>query len=151
MSSDKSMNSRKRTQRLRHVAPFKSRVGGVPPLFLTSKLRKAVERLLPDRHYQRLRQYFDWYGCLHCSRKHVLYGGNGFCMGCISMIGKRMRKVDQELMTRKPTFSPNLEAAYLRPYNSARRLLVDLMSNIGNRPTRRTSEPKSPPKVYLRF
>ena len=145
------MNSRKPVRRSRHEAPFRTNMGSVPPLFLTIKLRKAVERLLPVRHYQRLRQYFDVYGCLHCSRKIVLYGANGFCRGCISMIGKRMRKVDKELRARKPALSPKLEEAYLRPYNSARQLLVDLMPNIGKGPIRKKFEPKSPPKVYLRF
>jgi hypothetical protein len=126
-------------------------MGSVPPLFLTIKLRKAIERLLPVRHYQRLRQYFDVYGCLHCSRRKVLYGANGFCMACVSMIGKRMRKVDRELRTRKLALPPKLEETYLRPYNSARQLLVDLMPTIGKGPIRKKPEPKSPPKVYLRF
>jgi hypothetical protein len=126
-------------------------MGSVPPLFLTIKLRKAVERLLPVRHYQRLRQYFDVYGCLHCSRKNVLYGANGFCMVCISMIGKRMRKVDKELRARKPALPPKLEETYLRPYNSARQLLADLMPGIGKELIRKKPEPKSPPKVCLKF
>lgn len=151
MPSDKPMNSRKPVRRSGHVTPFRTSLGSMPPLFLTIKLRKAVERLLPVRHYQRLHQYFDVYGCLRCSRKNVLYGANGFCMGCISMIGKRMRKVDKKLRARKPALSPNLEEAYLRPYNSARQLLADLKPNIGKAPIQKKPEPKCPPKVYLRF
>lgn len=151
MPSNESMNSRKPVRRSSHVKPFRTNMGGMPPLFLTIKLRKAVERLLPVRYYQRLRQYFDVYGCLHCTRKNVLYGANGFCMGCISMIGKRMRKVDKELRARKPALSPKLEEAYLRPYNSARQLLVDLMPNIGKVQFLKKPVSKSPPKVYLRF
>jgi hypothetical protein len=151
MPSHKSMTSRKRARRLGHLGPIRTNMGSVPPLFLTIKLRKAIERLLPVRHYQRLRQYFDIYGCLHCSRKNVLYGANGFCMVCVSMIGKRMRKVDKELRARKPPLPPKLEETYLRPYNSARQLLVDLMPTIGKGPSRKKPEPKSPPKVYLRF
>ncbi len=123
----------------------------VPPLFLTIKLRKTIERLLPVGHHQRLRQYFDTYGCLRCSRNKVVYGANGFCMLCISMIGKRMRKVDKELQARKPAPPPKLQETYLRPYNSARQLLADLMPKIGKGPIRGKPEPKSPPKVYLKF
>jgi hypothetical protein len=151
MPSDESMNSRKPIRRLGRVRPIRANMGSVPPLFLTIKLRKAIERLLPGGYYQRLRQYFDIYGCLHCSRKNVLYGANGFCMLCISMIGKRMRKVDKELRARKPALPPKLEETYLRPYNSARQLLADLMPKIGKGLIRKKPEPKSPPKVYLKF
>ncbi|MGA7792034.1 MAG: hypothetical protein WCA19_03285 [Candidatus Acidiferrales bacterium] len=145
------MNSRKPIRRLGRVRPIRAKMGSVPPLFLTIKLRKAIERLLPGGYYQRLRQYFDIYGCLHCSRKNVLYGANGFCMLCISMIGKRMRKVDKELRARKPALPPKLEETYLRPYNSARQLLADLMPKIGKGLIRKKPEPKSPPKVYIKF
>ena len=64
----------------------------VPPLFLTIKLHQTIKRLLPVGHHQRLRQYFDIYGCLRCSRNSVVYGANGFCMLCINMIRKRMKK-----------------------------------------------------------
>jgi hypothetical protein len=123
----------------------------VPPLFLSNKLRKTIERLLPVGHHQRMRLYFDIYGCLHCSRNRVVYGANGFCRLCISMIGKRMRKVDKELQARKPAPQPKLEETYLRPYNSARRLLADLVPKLGKRAIRGTPEPKAPPKVYVRF
>jgi hypothetical protein len=151
MPSDKSMNSRKPVRRLGQVTRIRTNMGSVPPLFLTIKLRKTIDRLLPVGHHQRLRQYFDTYGCLHCSRNNVLYGANGFCMLCINMIGKRMRKVDKELRARTPPLPPKLEESYLRPYNSARQLLADLTTKIGKGPTRKKPERKSPPKVYLKF
>lgn len=151
MPSDESMNSRKPIRRLGRVRPIRANMGSVPPIFLTIKLRKAIERLLPVGHYQRLRQYFDFYGCLHCSRKNVLYGANGFCMVCISMIGKRMRKVDKHLRARRQALPPKLEENYLRPYNSARQLLADLMPYAGKGLIRKKPEPVSPPKVYLKF
>jgi hypothetical protein len=145
------MNSRKHVRRLGLVTLARTNTESVPPLFLTIKLRKAIERLLPVGHHQRLRQYFDIYGCLRCSRNSVVYGANGFCLLCINMIGKRMRKVDKELQATKPAPPPKLEEAYLRPYNSARQLLADLMPKIGKGPIRGKPEPKSPPKVYLKF
>lgn len=145
------MNPRRPVRIVRHVRPIKTQVGIVPPVFLTIKLRKAIERLLPDSHHQRLHRYFEKYGCLHCGRNDVLYSGNGFCMGCISMIGKRMRKVDRELQARNPAPPSKLEENYLRPYNSARRLLADLLPKIVNGRARKKPVPKSPPKVYMRF
>jgi len=126
-------------------------MASMPPLFLTTKLRKAIEQLLPVGHHQRLRRYFDIYGCLRCSRKNVLYGANGFCRLCINMIGKRMRKVDKELRAKKSALPPKLEESYLRPYNSARKLLADLMPKIGKRPIRKKAAPRYPPKVYLKL
>jgi hypothetical protein len=145
------MKSRKPTRRLGLVTPIAGNMGGVPPLFLTSKLRKTIERLLPVGHHRRLRQYFEIYGCLRCSRNNLIYGANGFCLLCIRMIGKRMKKVDKELLASEPDLPPKLEETYLRPYNSARQLLADLMPRIGKGPHRNRPEPKSPPKVYLKF
>jgi hypothetical protein len=64
MPSEKSVNSRKRADRLDLVQLAKASMESVPPLFLTVKLRKTIERLLPVEHHQRLRRYFDIYGCL---------------------------------------------------------------------------------------
>jgi hypothetical protein len=102
MPCEKSINFRKPSQRFGLVTPARANMESLPPLFPTIKLRKTIERLLPVEHHQRLRQYFDIYGRLRCSRSSVVYGANGFCMLCISMIGKRMRKVDKELQARKP-------------------------------------------------
>ena len=151
MPSDKTVNSRKPIRRSRRVNPVRADLSNMPPVFLTVKLRRAVERLLPAEHYQRLHRYFETYGCLHCSRKNVVYGANGFCRLCISMIGKRIRKIDTKLRARKSTPLPNFEETYLRPYNSARKLLADLIPRIDNGLIRKKPDPKHPAKVYLRF
>jgi hypothetical protein len=67
------------------------------------------------------------------------------------MIGKRMRKVDKTLRARKLAPPAKLEETYLRPYNSARQLLADLMPKIGKALIQKKLEPKSPPKVYMQF
>jgi len=133
------------------VTPARTRGKNLPPFFLTLKLRKSIERLLPSEHHQRLRLYFDTYGCLHCRHKEVIYGGNGFCRLCLCAIGKRLRKVDKELRTRLSDSPPNLEEVYLRPYSSARHLLADLIPKFGKRSTRRKPELKSPTKVYMKW
>jgi len=151
MPSEKSVTSRKLARRLGPVALSRKDLQGLPPLFLTKKLRKSIERLLPSEHHQRLRQYFDIYGCLHCSRRAVVYGANGFCRLCISMLGKRIRKIDKELRARKPVPPPKLEEIYLRSYNRARQLLADLRPTIGKRPIQARPDLKTPTKVYLKF
>jgi hypothetical protein len=151
MPSEKSVTSRKLASRLGPVTPASKHSQSVPPLFLTKKLRKTIERLLPIGHHQRLRQYFDIYGCLHCSRRAVVYGANGFCRLCISMLGKRIRKIDKELQARKPVPPPKLEEIYLRSYNRARQLLADLRPTIGKWPIQARPDLKTPTKVYLKF
>ena len=151
MPSEKSVTSRKPARRLGSVTPAREYLQSVPPLFLTKKLRKTIERLLPIEHHQRLRQYFDIYGCIHCSRRAVIYGANGFCRLCISMLGKRIRKIDKELQARKPVRPPKPEEIYLRSYNRARQLLADLRPTIGKRPIQARPDLKTPTKVYLKF
>lgn len=133
----------------------KPRLGGrptgklLPPMFLTRSLRKSIDRILPVEHYRRLRAYFDKYGCLRCARSSVIYGANGFCNSCIRHLEKRMRKIDKELQAKYPDPRPKLEEEYLRPYNSARELLSDLIPKLSKRSTRKRFGPKAPARVSL--
>jgi hypothetical protein len=141
-------------ERKRNLAiPLRTDKHAVPPLFVTKALRKTIERMLPSQHHQRLRKYFEIYGCMHCLRKNVLYGANGFCMPCIGTLGKRLRRIDKILKASHfdAPPGPDLQAAYLRPYNSARRILADLVPCTNRKSLRRKPEPKSPPKVYLKL
>jgi hypothetical protein len=150
MSPKKQLNFRSRTRGLATI-PITKRMDSVPPLFLSVQLRKNIERLLPGGYHQRMRRYFDTHGCLHCSHNDVGYGANGFCIRCVRMIGKRMRKVDKELEANGSEPAPNLQEIYLRPYDSARQMLADLVPGIRKTPARTALEPKSPSKVYLRL
>jgi hypothetical protein len=152
MSPEKPINFRGRpVRRGVLLMPVRTKKESLPPLFLTMKLRRSIERLLPVGHHQRLRLYFDTYGCLRCLHNNVIYGGNGFCTRCLLTVGKRLKKVDKELRARLSDPPPDLEEAYLRPYNSARELLADLVPKMGKRSTQRKPEPKSPPKVYMKW
>src|SRR2546427_9471539 len=93
------------------LTPVRTNKKSLPPLFLTVKLRRSIERLLPVGHHQRLRLYFDAYGCLRCLHSNVIYGGNGFCRCCLISIEKRLRKVDRELRARLSDPPPDLEEA----------------------------------------
>jgi len=122
----------------------------LPPIFLTRKLRKSIERLLPAGHHQRLRLYFDTFGCLRCSCNDLIYGANGFCRLCLRMLERRLGKIDAELRKRLSEPVPDLEEAYLRPYRSARKLLADLVPKTDKRTGQTRPEPKHPPKVYVK-
>lgn len=152
MSPEKLINLQDRPARREFVlTPVRASGRTLPPFFLTKTLRRSIERLLPAEHHQRLRLYFATYGCLHCHHKEAIYGGNGFCRLCLGAIGKRLKKVDKELRAKLSDPPPDLEEAYLRPYKSARQLLADLVPKMDKKSTQRKPEPKSPPKVYVRW
>jgi len=132
------------------LRPTQPKKKTLPPFFLTMKLRRDIERLLPLGHHQRLRLYFDTYGCIRCSRNDVLYGGNGICGVCLRTIEKRLRKVDKDLLARAPESPPDLQAIYLRPYRSARQLLADLVPKMDKRLTQKR-EQKSPSRIYMKW
>ena len=145
----------KQIQYIRRKAPLfvaaPSKMQTLPPLFLTKRIRKTIEKLLPPEHHRRLRLYFETYGCIRCSRNQVLYGGNGICMVCLHTIQKRLRKVDKQLQSTPPEPSPDWRDAYLRPYDTARQLLADLVPKIGRRTKQRIAEPKRPSPVYMKW
>jgi hypothetical protein len=118
----------------------------MPPLFVNKALRKTIDRILPTRHHERLRRYFQTYGCMRCSQKNMIYGANGFCLNCISAIGKRLKKIDATLRVSRPldTQDEEFRADYLRPYTSARDLLADLV------PRTRKPESKLPATIHLK-
>ena len=150
MSPEKPINTRARaTCRPIRSTPVPRKRTGLPPLFLTLKLLKSIERLLPADHHKRMRLYFDTYGCLRCCRKNVIYGCNGFCRCCQNMIRKRLRIVDRNLRATRSDPGPKLKETYLQPYNSARQLLADLVPKIDKRSTRRPLT-ESPLNVYIK-
>jgi hypothetical protein len=122
----------------------------LPPPFLTLKLRRSVERLLPPGHHRRLRLYFETYGCLRCARTKMIYGANGFCICCLRMIEKRLKKIDTKIQASVQAPRPGLEEIYLRPYKAARELLADLVPKIARKSSQNKPESKSPPQTYFR-
>ena len=122
----------------------------LPPVIVTNKLRKAIERLLPIEHHQRLRFYFETHGCLSCSRNNRIYGANGFCKPRIGTIEERLPKLDIELLTRLHAPPADLEETLLRPYRFTRQLFGDLVPTMGPRSSQAKPEPKSPPKIYIK-
>jgi hypothetical protein len=52
------------------------------PWFLSRPIYEAVRCLLPPSQMQKMRYYFDDYGCLKCGNLDALYFSNGLCRGC---------------------------------------------------------------------
>lgn len=150
MSSKKSSSSRSLLSRSRFLSGSREGIKStLPPMFVTIKLRKAIEKLLPVEHHKRLRLYFDTYGCLGCRRKTMIYGANGFCKPCLGTIEKRLRRLDAKLQASVPTRQPDLSDQFVRPHRAACELLADLIPRVNLRLGQTKAEPKALPRVYL--
>ena len=79
------------------------------PWFLSRPLSEKVRSLLPSSQFQKMRYYFDDYGCLRCGKRTLIYGSNGMCERCYvvirqriaSSLFKRFRRIGTKL-DRKP-------------------------------------------------
>lgn len=60
------------------------------PWLVPRKTYLAIARLVPREYVQKMRAYFDDYGCIRCDERTGLYGGNGMCSRCRSVIWKRL-------------------------------------------------------------
>jgi hypothetical protein len=60
------------------------------PWFLPHATSIEILRLLPPHWKQRMRYYFDYYGCLRCDRKDLMHRGNGFCTKCHEIVSRRL-------------------------------------------------------------
>jgi hypothetical protein len=150
MPSKKSSSSRNPLSRSGFLSQSTERMKStLPPMFVTIKLRKAIEKLLPVEHYRRLRLYFDTYGCLCCRRKTMIYGANGFCKPCLGTIEKRLRRLDGKLQASVPVRQPDFADRFVLPHRTARELLADLIPRVNRRLGQTKAEPKALPKVYL--
>jgi hypothetical protein len=94
-----------------------------PPWFLKKSTMRKIESLLPYYYHKRFRFYFDLYGCIRCSRKHVVYACSGLCAGCQITISSRLKTTDRA-MKRQYKAVPGLPSAvFLKRLTIARELL----------------------------
>ncbi len=97
------------------------------PWFLTTGLRKRVDKLLPRYYHFRLRMYFRQYGCISCHRRdHLQYGSNGLCRNCFAVVGDRLRRTDVKLQRQFGHEQEHAAEEILRRLESAGKLLADL-------------------------
>jgi hypothetical protein len=127
-SANKSRNPKKRANR------FTSGELVFQPWFLPKQSRLAINSLIPPGYRNKMRAYFDDYGCMVCGAEQVGYEVNGMCRpchqtivrrlkGCVRrrMAGKSYDRADQFMLRRAKLakkllgrFSPNSSARSLR-------------------------------------
>jgi hypothetical protein len=98
------------------------------PWFLDKRCAAAIARMVPDTFRDKMRFYFDDWGCLICKTKTRRYGSNGMCQICVRRIQKRLllclRKRAGKSSIPSPTKKPAVEVERVA---SARILLRDLV------------------------
>jgi hypothetical protein len=75
------------------------------PWFLPKPTYLEIRRILPGSQLQKMRYYFDDFGCLKCGGRGVAYGSNGMCKRCnivvrariILCLKKRFRQIGIEV------------------------------------------------------
>ena len=72
------------------------------PWFLPRKSLLAISALIPPGYRNKMRAYFDDYGCMICGRMDVIYDALGMCIGCHQTIRRRLKRSVRRRMTRKP-------------------------------------------------
>ena len=101
-----------------------------PPWFVPMNVFRQLQAMLPRYYRERLRLYFDRYGCIRCKRKDRLYRGSGLCDFCLPLIEDRLKQVDKQ-MKKQHAERPRAPAdRFLRGRAKARALLADLRGTI---------------------
>lgn len=59
------------------------------PWFLPRASRLAINALIPPGYRNKMRFYFDDYGCMICGKRE-LYDANGMCLPCHHLIRRRL-------------------------------------------------------------
>ena len=94
------------------------------PWFLPKDIYIEIRRLLPNIHIEKMRFYFDDYGCLRCERRDVLYRSNGLCEQCNAIIRHRLtQSLKRRLKTVGEVRSDSPAEALGRGMKHARMLL----------------------------
>jgi len=90
------------------------------PWFLPRASRHAIDVLIPPDYRNKMRAYFDDYGCMRCG-EHKMYDTNGMCLECHALIRRRLKTSVRRRMTGRP--DDRLDLIMLRRKDLASKLL----------------------------
>jgi hypothetical protein len=76
------------------------------PWYLPKQTYLAVRSMLPNIHINKMRYYFDDYGCIRCERRDVLYKTNGLCEACNAIVRFRLAHCLQKRLQRVGVVQP---------------------------------------------
>lgn len=80
---------------------FNSHELAFQPWFLPRASRLAIGALIPPGYRNKMRFYFDDYGCMICGKRE-LYDANGMCLPCHHLIRRRLATSFRRRLVGKP-------------------------------------------------
>lgn len=104
----------------RRTSRFNSHELAFQPWFLPRASRIAIDALIPPGYRNKMRAYFDDYGCMVCG-KHEMYDANGMCLRCHHLIRRRLKTCVRRRT--KDTDDDRIDLVMLRRKQLASKLL----------------------------
>lgn len=121
----------------------------IQPWFLNVSISRAIRRLIPREYHLKMYWFFEEFGCIHCERKDVLYGSNGFCVQCQGSIRRRLGQVVKQRAKSFPLpSSPPPNQRYIDRVAHAEKLLRGIIKR--KRTKRTEAPPNTLPKLRYR-
>ncbi len=90
------------------------------PWFLPQRIAFAIHDLVPHSYWNKMRYFFDDYGCMICGRDFE-YHSNGMCRSCCQKISKKLAQSVKRHS--KARLSPRVDIVLIRQESLAKRLL----------------------------
>lgn len=114
-------------QKVSRRAPVGCSVNDVllEPWFLDRRRAAAIRRIVPDHFAQKMRFYFEDWGCMVCRSTKRRYGSNGMCHICVLRIHRRLITSLRRHWVEKPPSLPTRLMDEVARVRSAKALLSD--------------------------
>lgn len=100
--------------------------GLVPQWCLPRDAFLKINAIVPRAYYQRMRVYFEFYGCLVCHKKTRTYYSCGMCQRCSVRVRDRLARCARVLAKRQSEAIEPIPTGIETKIRSARLLLADL-------------------------
>jgi len=99
------------------------------PWFLTKRVQLAITALIPPSYRQRMRDFFEDYGCMICGNDERHFA-NGMCASCNNKV--RIKMYTSANRRLKTTLEKRVELGLLQKARYARRLLAGFKIEIAS-------------------
>ena len=100
--------------------------GDLPHWGLSRETFAKLSAIVPRSYFERMRVYFELYGCLVCRRRREAYFSSGMCRRCTVRVQDRLRRCVRVLAKRQSEAVQPVSNEMVFRVRSARALLADL-------------------------
>lgn len=129
----------------------KAAQGMIPQWCLPREVFQKINAIVPRAYYQRMRVYFEFYGCLVCHKKTTTYYSCGMCQRCSVRVRDRLARCARVLAKRQSEEVEPISTGIEAKIRSARLLLADLRLSRATSTSRRIGACAVPQVITLRL